>query len=211
MPNAEQGYQTIGNPANNLLARLRKGKDSPSSKSSMKSTSSEIISATELMTRLSKSIGIELSETGVQSLMLTAARDFQTQRGEEAAARELFSRLKASEKLPYGVSKWGKILLTRLHDPNEHGRKSLRIAALLSHFPTQEQSPEVAEMIAEDYQTAVDHIPAYAVDGAAKRLLSQERKKRPTPGELVEACEPYYFRYRELTDFLKRLKAYWQE
>jgi hypothetical protein len=110
----------------------------------------------------------------------------------------------ASSKLPSNAREWGHELLTCLHDENEHGRKALRLASMLGHFPQQEQRPEVVAMIADDYMSEIEDLPAYAVDRGVRMLL-RDAKRRPSMKELREACDTASFRYRDLKNLIKRI------
>ncbi len=103
------------------------------------------------------------------------------------------------------------MILTHLLDENESGRKALRIAAMLAYIPTQEQRPEILQVIANDYMDEVDKIPAYAVEAGIKSLLRGNCTKRPTLGQVREASLLYCRHYMALRDFINRLAAHWGE
>ncbi|PHS61771.1 MAG: hypothetical protein COB09_17030 [Thalassobium sp.] len=101
--------------------------------------------------------------------------------------------------------------MTSLHDENEHGRKALRLAAMLGHFPQQEQNAAINEVIADDYMSAVKHLPAYAVDAGVRSLLLSGPKRRPTMKMVVDACSVKALRYTELKVYIKKVAAHWGE
>jgi hypothetical protein len=94
-----------------------------------------------------------------------------------------------------------------LETENEHGIKAARIAALLAHYPRQEQDLFIAEQVAKDYVEAVKAYPSYVVDAAAVKWLTKSpySHRRPTVKDLVDYCYNSSFRYRQLRNFLKKL------
>jgi len=211
MGNVQAGSQKIGGQVQSLLDQSRTRKVSPSNKSSTKSTSLETTGLQRAVKLLSSDLGMRDLESGVANLIATADREYPGQEGEEAAARELCSLLKASKKLPANCKQWGPIVLHQLLDENESGRKALRLASMLGHFPQQEQSPAIADMITRDYMRAVAEFPAYAVDAGVFSILMGDCKRRPTMAQLVEACKTYSWRYRALKDHMKAIMKKWGE
>ncbi|MEE8208791.1 MAG: hypothetical protein V3T88_07570 [Nitrosomonadaceae bacterium] len=101
--------------------------------------------------------------------------------------------------------------MTLLHDENEHGRKALRVTALLAHFPTQEQTAAVGQMIVEDYLSAIEDIPAYAVDLGVRSMLLSGLKRKPNIAQLRESCILKARHYTELKGYVKKLIEHWGE
>ena len=181
------------------------------SKSSMKSTSLQTIGTQNPVQKLESAIGIELSERGVVNLIATAEKEFPGQMDQEAGAKALCNSLMQAQKLPGGVTQWGKTLLTFFLDENENERKAARITAMLAHWPTQEQNPAMMAYIIDDYLSALEGIPSYAVESGVRALLNDGPKRKPTIAQVKEYCEPKARNYLALKDFIKRLKEHWGE
>jgi hypothetical protein len=82
---------------------------------------------------------------------------------------------------------------------------------MLAHFPNQEQNPAVAQIVIEDFLSAVDDLPAYAVDAGVRSLLLTGMKWKPNVAQLRDACVLKGRHYAELKGYVKTLIAHWGE
>ena len=78
-------------------------------------------------------------------------------------------------------------VVERILAPSEKGRLLTRVLALLSHYRSDPNPPEVEFMIAEDWAEDLGEFPAWVVDEAA-RQWRRSRKFKPQICEIRDAC-----------------------
>lgn len=88
--------------------------------------------------------------------------------------------------------------------PAEKGRLLTRVLALLSHYRSDPNPPEVEFAIAEDWAEDLGEFPAWAVDEAA-REWRRSRKFKPQICEMRDACQRIASREMVLLARLRRL------
>jgi len=88
--------------------------------------------------------------------------------------------------------------------PVDKGRLLTRVLALLSHYRSDPNPPEVEYAIAEDWAEDLGEFPAWAIEEAA-RQWRRSKKFRPQICEIREACERLTVRERTLLRRLRQL------
>ncbi len=129
------------------------------------------------------------------------------------------SRLRFTDTSYYEVERWEPRPMTTLQAaeaeaylsvvedmvaPADKGRLLTRVLALLSHYRSDPNPPEVEFLIAEDWADDLAEFPAWAVDEAA-REWRRSRKFKPQICEIRDACIRIAAKEMRLANKLRRL------